>query len=710
MRPVISLCALAVFCACAQSAPPPPPEPERIHLTYRIISGVSMGGIGAAALGFSHPEKFDGIGALGGPIDAAFFTRALSRFNRGGWCPLSTLEQLLATDPNSLNDPAVIDACAQRPATIEWEHSTDFNHWVWTKNGTNFTRDTALDMSTDLSLAFGNPFTENPASNFAPVGIDPERLRHPPADFCTNPVVVKNVYDRDYNPTGKYDAITFCDGQPTVFYCRDSKRKVDFCSDRANIANPLPVAQEQTFAAASCASEGGAVVANRDDDALFLFQHGSQVDPCRQPRRPFLLALALDMNKNGRRDYGEPVIGNATEHYDDVGADGCADALEDGHGGCLTSATATGVDPNGDNYQVEKNPLGTENDWRHEDGEPYEDFGLDGVAGTGDFGEADGKFDTTQGYRRMEEYDGRVQYRALSDTQRKRLEIFLDGGIRDMANLGLMARHLFALVRALRGESSTGYYRDFLEIPGMKDSRSGYYNPWNNRWKYVPRNIAVLYGKDNPTDQDRIDGEGDHVGTPGEAVNRFYTLFNWAAASWPSLERPVTPLGGSSAQERQKFEWYLSAALGNAKREYAIALPPGYDDPANADKRYPVMFVMHGYGMEPLGFMGTSIISDTFVTDTDVKLRPMIMVFPSGRCCFENKTTGQRDCREQDDSGKDYDRIAGWERECHSGSFYVNRQGYGLTDKARYGDAFFELMEHVDKNYRTLAPADVTAR
>lgn len=710
MRPAILLLALAVAAACAPAQPPPIDVPEKTHLTYRIISGVSMGGIGAAALGFSHPERFDGIAALGGPIDAAFFVRALGKFNRGGFCTRQRLEELLAADPVSLNDPKVIDACRQVVPAIEWEHQTDFNHWVWTKNGTNFTRDTAIDMSTDLSLAFGNLFSENPASAFAPKGVDPERLRKPPADFCTNPTVVKGVYDADYNPTGKYDAITFCDGQPRLFFCAATGRKVDYCSDPKNIAQPLPVAQERAFADAFCASEGGAVEADRDKDALFLFRYGSQVDPCRQATRPFVLALALDMNKNGRRDYGEPVVGNPWERFSDVGADGCADAFEDGQGGCKGSPTATGLDPNRDDYHVDSNPLGTEDDWFHQAGEPYEDHGLDGVPGTFDFGEGNGAFDTTTALGRMLAYDGRARYRALTDAGRRRLELLLDGGIRDMANLGLMSRHLFGLVRALRGEQATGYYRDFLDIPGMKDARTGYFNPWNNRWKYVPRNIALLYGKDSPTDQDRIDGEGDHVGTNSQAVHRFYTLFNWAAASWPSLERPATPLGGSSAGERQKLEWYQSAALGNARREYAIALPPGYDDPKNAAARYPVMYVMHGYGMEPLGFMGTSLISDAFVTDTDVRLRPMIMVFPSGRCCFVNAATGARDCREKDDSGTDFERLAGWERECHSGSFYVNRQGYTPKDQARYGDAFFELMEHVDKNYRTLAPADVGSR
>ena len=42
-------------------------------------------------------------------------------------------------------------------------------------------------------------------------------------------------------------------------------------------------------------------------------------------------------------------------------------------------ANAAAVDPNHDNYDVDTNPNGTENDWLHEDGEPYRDDGLDGV-------------------------------------------------------------------------------------------------------------------------------------------------------------------------------------------------------------------------------------------------------------------------------------------------------------------------------------------
>jgi hypothetical protein len=683
-----------------------PPVPTTISTTYRVIGGVSMGGIGAAALGLSRPERFDGIATLGGPLDAAFFQRMLDRFVMGGFCTRAELEAILASDPVKLNDPAVINACAKPSTPMKWEHPNDFNHWHTTNNGGTFDRNSYGRMVTDLSLAYGNFVTENPASPVAPPGVDPERIRHFPADFCTNPTRVPGLKNLEYNPDGKYDAITFCDGEPTLFFCRDTMERVDFCSDPANIASPLPVAQEDLFANTYCATKGGAMQANKNDNTLFWLANTGRVDPCRQPREPQGILLAYDYNGNGRRDYGEPVVNNSHERWDDVGADGCADAFENGSGGCLATGSASG-DPNHDNYDADTNPFGTEQDWKWDQGEPFRDDGLDGVAGSGDFGEGNGTYDMTSGRQRLFALDGRSNFRKLDDKSRARLNIVGDGGIRDIFNLGLMAKHLFSAVKALR-PIPVGEYRDFIEIPGMKDRRTGYFNPWNRAWRNVPKDILTLYGEDPPTQEDLQSGEGDHVGTASQAVYRFSVVFNWVANLWPNLERPATPFGGSGT-DRQRVETFRSEKLG-AMWEYSIALPPGYDAPENADKRYPVAYMLHGYGMDPKGFMATGLITDAYVMDTDVQLRPVIYVFPNGRCCFINRSTGARDCRNTDDTGRDLDNVPGWERECNSGTFWVNRRGYTPGDETLYGDAFFELMDTIDQRYRTVPAAEVEAR
>ncbi|MEW5738316.1 MAG: alpha/beta hydrolase-fold protein [Myxococcota bacterium] len=708
MRHSVTLCALAALASsCGPGATQQQPPPEKLSTTYRVIGGVSMGGIGAAALGLSRPERFDGVAMLGGPLDAAYFQRMLDQFVTGGWCTKAELEAILAQDPVKLNDPSVIDACA-RPATpMKWEHRNDFNHWHTTHNGGTFDRESYGRMVTDLSLAFGNLLTENPASPVAPPGVDPEKIRHFPSDFCTNPIVVKGLKNLEFNPDGRYDAITFCDGEPTLFFCRDTMERVDFCSAPANIATPLPVAQEEPFANTFCANKGGAVRANKSEHTLFWLANTGRVDPCRQPREPQGIILAFDYNGNGRRDYGEPIVNNSHERYDDVGADGCADAFEDGNGGCNLTGGASG-DPNKDNYEADGNPFGAEQNWRWDQGEPFRDDGLDGVPGSGDFGEGNGRHDVTSGRQRLFELDGRTNFARLDEKSRKRVNIVGDGGIRDIFNLGLMAKHLFSAVKGLRGDVPVGEYRDFVEIPGMKDRRTGNFNPWNRAWKNVPRDLLTLYGKDQPTPEDLQAGEGDHVGTASQAVYRFSVVFNWVASMWPNLERPATPFGGSGS-DRQRVESFHSEKLG-AMWEYSIALPPGYDAPENADQRYPVTYLLHGYGMDPQGFMATGLITDAYVMDTDVQLRPVIYVYPNGRCCFVNQTTGGRDCRSTDDMGNELDRMPGWERECNSGTFWVNRRGYTPGDETLYGDAMFELMDYIDQKYRTLPAAEVEAR
>src|SRR5262249_22659065 len=98
-------------------------------------------------------------------------------------------------------------------------------------------------------------------------------------------------------------------------------------------------------------------------------------------------------------------------------------------------------------------------------------------------------------------------------------------------------------------------------------------------------------------------------------------------------------------------------------------------------------------------------LADTFMKDTDVQLRPMIVVVPSGACCFVEAATGARDCREEDDNGVAFEGRAGWERECVGGSFFVDEVGGN-----KYEESLLELIEHVDASYRTLKAADVEAR
>jgi hypothetical protein len=683
---------LALAASCRPVEPPPPPK---VRTTYRALAGLSMGAIGTAAIGFRHPEQFDAFAALGGPLDAALLLRTIDGFQTGGFCPRAELEHRVT----ALNDPRAA-GCVTHPAPLRYEHVQDFNHWQYTPTAP-FDRTSYVGLFTDLTLAFGNLLTENPASTFAPPGVDEERARHPPADFCTNPVRVPGLRNREYNADGRYDAITFCDGEPTTWFCANDLSLVDFCSDPANVMTPLPVSQEAAFAQAACAGKGGALLATRETHPALMLRAGGRFDACRERTVPMPVALAFDLNGNGRRDFGEPLVNNSQERFDDVGADGCANGLEDGHGGCTGSGNS--ADLNGDDYDADANPLGTERNWRHDEGEPFADDGLDGVPGTGDVGEGNGAFDVTSGRARLYAHDARTRLSAMSSPAIARLNLLVDGGIRDLFNFGLSAHQLFGRWRSARPDDSQ-VFRDFAQLPGLTD-RSGRYTPWSAAWRRAPHNLEILYGKEEPTEADLLAGDGEHVGTLTQSFDRIATLYNFIAAQWPSLPKPAVPPGGSSLATRERTEWFDSAALG-AKRGYGLFLPPGYDAPENAETRYPVLFLLHGYTGEPKQMLQTVFLADTYMADSVVALRPMIVVAPSGACCFRHRATGARDCRETDDAGLGLASSGDWERECVGGSFFVDQAGAGTA----YEAAFFELMEVIDAKYRTLPAAEVDAR
>src|SRR6185369_9798939 len=119
------------------------------------------------------------------------------------------------------------------------------------------------------------------------------------------------------------------------------------------------------------------------------------------------------------------------------------------------------------------NPTGTEGDHRFQPGEPYDDFGLDGVPGTKqqpaggwkqpgdgyDVGEGDGKFTVSSGLQRFWDRDAhsivrrmvdptKVPGGELTDNALARLDVWTDGGTRDLFNFSVDAQHLMGAFAA----------------------------------------------------------------------------------------------------------------------------------------------------------------------------------------------------------------------------------------------------------------------
>jgi hypothetical protein len=718
-------CCLALSASACGGSPKTgsAPAPTLRHYTFRGIGGVSMGAMGSSFIGTSHPELFDAIGSLGSPMDFTYILHSFETSWTGGFCTLPELQALLAQDPTGaiLNSPAAL-GCMHPPTPrfLPYEHTGDFNHWRYTDNGGSFDRDADMNIFEDISAAFGNLLTYNPQSSYFPPGMTAD-IWAQGASLCTTPLVIPGkanggsapIYNAEYNPQGQYDVISFCDGQRPIYSCADTPdQEIDWCQMQ-------PGQTASTYPTTACASLGGAVQAEKNgpNQALFLSQVGS-VNPCYPNSRPISILLAVDINGNGKRDYGEPILSNAHERFQDTGADGCFDAMEDGKGGCVTDAAqspydpARNPDPNGDDYDFRDNPLGTENDFRWEQGEPFADDGLDGVPGTGDYGEGNGVFDVEPAYQNYFAVDARTNIRNLWPTltqsghlpQLQRIDYLIDGGVRDVVNFGVSGAQVFGLLHALLPPSQTQLFADFSSWPSRNAPFTDLtFEADQADWSLIPRDLMTFYGDLIATPEEILSGDGDHLGTVPQAVDRFEALFYWFSHRWDAF--PDVPVGSNpeSAEVRQSTQIFPSTALG-ADRDFAIALPPGYDSPENAEARYPVIYVGHGYGMDAAAMMGIEVVFDSDMLTGD--MRKMISVFPSGRCCFTNTQTGEHQCTEYQPNGTQATTNpwpSPWVSECNAGNFFVNAQGGPNGPPRAYLDSFLELTQYIDANYRTLS-------
>src|SRR5262249_39850253 len=151
------------------------------------------------------------------------------------------------------------------------------------------------------------------------------------------------------------------------------------------------------------------------------------------------------------------------------------------------------------------------------------------------------------------------------------------------------------------------------------------------------RHSLLRYGfVDAPADQIAL-GDGAHVGTPDQLLYRLETSVWFVQAQWPNADRSIVLYTGQADDAGMcahgnycSFDFHSTRA--NRTGPVSMYLPPGYHDVANASERYPVMFVLHGYGMDPTGLLGTALILGTSMVSGAIaewqRPQKFIMVFP----------------------------------------------------------------------------------
>ena len=640
-------------------------------LTHRAVLGISMGGSGAAMMGARHHDKFDVIAPLGGPVDWSYMLHYIENNHLGGFLP---------NDGENVPEKT-IDVSELPPADYPYEHRQTFNQWWYeypkAGNGGSFSREQYIQIFRDLTLMFGNPNGQNdaPGGETLPAGVPPDHPSvvgtsgecalwidplddHPdvekhrelerrcPKERCSNPLILHDYYDDEYNPLGKWPVITFCDGSP-----QDPSKS--------------PYANTWT-------------------------EQGNDF--------PFELALAVDYNGNGIRDENEPIIRAGHEKWYDVGVDGLASKDEPGY------EPGVNEDPNGDDYHPQFNPSGTEGDGRYQLGEPFDDYGLDGVPNTPeagrkyDVGEGDGKFTASKGLQTFWERDSRSILHQwvtppgglLDDEALARTDWWTDGGTRDLFNFAVAAQHLVGSLVS-RGRNAV-YYTSVSYLPGQQPGNERYFVPGSIPWEDVPGAVMYRYGKDDPTEKDIESGSGQHVGTPDEVARRLQAALYYIGARWPDAPRTYAEV----AQADPDPDLPPCVINGHCNLEFTssdgrtgpvgISFPPGYGNVKLRNERYPVIYLLHGYGMTPQDLGAAILFLSNWMNSSGdssaSRLPKAIVVYVDGRCRI-----GQ--------SGKP---------ECIRGNFFTE----SVREDGVKGETWWlELMDWVDANFRTMGPSVV---
>jgi len=328
------------------------------------------------------------------------------------------------------------------------------------------------------------------------------------------------------------------------------------------------------------------------------------------------ILLALDVNKNKKRDKGEPVLSQLHEMFTDLNGNGFYDP-----------------------------------------GEPFLDGGLDGVEGTGDYGEGDGVFTYNPRRDNFMGQDPVTQASDLSLASLQDLNLYVDAGTEDEFSFNIHAENFVQTIldRGLNVRVENGFPATFPGVSHFDEKR-----------------VYVRY-------------EGGHVGFKKEDIglsfkqakdgvegallvaNRFTTLFAFVSDHFPDGEYGTDFYEMLRYPSKMKVRSFYSPSLKRYTR-FGIYLPPGYS--RDNSTYYPVLYLLGGYKMSLEGMTNAYMRAalDTLIVAKE--MQKMIIVIPEGM---------------NDKNGR--------------GHFFVNQIDLKRGD--RFMDCLFDLVNFIDEGYKT---------
>jgi hypothetical protein len=200
--------------------------------------------------------------------------------------------------------------------------------------------------------------------------------------------------------------------------------------------------------------------------------------------------LALDQNGNGKRDKGEPIIGQFHGPFTDTNGNGMFDP-----------------------------------------GETYSDVGLDGVAGTGDYGEGEWAFTSNPHRENYMAQDPLTHVKKLPLNTLQDLNLYLDAGMEDEFEFDIHTENFVQalLDRGLRVKIEDGFLKDFPEISHFYQNRV-YVRYEGGHVGFNKENIGLSFRKVKQGVKEAI-----------LVANRFTTLFSFVSDHFPDGKYGTDP-------------------------------------------------------------------------------------------------------------------------------------------------------------------------
>lgn len=328
--------------------------------------------------------------------------------------------------------------------------------------------------------------------------------------------------------------------------------------------------------------------------------------------------LGLDSNKNNKLDWskGEPVIRQFHEPFVDLNENGLYD-----------------------------------------EGESFEDVGLDGVAGTEDLGEGDGQFTYNPIRENYFAQDPFTHAATMDLAILQNLNLYIDAGTTDEFQFNIHAENFVDMInsRDLTFRIENDFPVDFPLVSHFDEQRVYVRYP-GGHVGFDKENLGVSFARAKKGIQEAI-----------TVANRFTTLFAFVSDHFPGGDYGTDPYELWRYPSKMGVTYFHSPSLGKSMR-FGIYLPPGYF--RTRTTYYPVLYLLGGYNMSIKGLANAYIKSALDLMILSKEIQKMIIVIPEGMN-YKNKR----------------------------GHFFVNQIDLERGD--RFMDYFFDLVTYIDDHLRT---------